>query len=319
MNIKDAVELFINFCRTLGRKDQSATYTLLLFVKFLGETTELGSITENDCNSFLYRKGNVVTRYWHAQYGILKKLFEWAFSRNLIQNIPLPFYLPKAPEYYPAYIYADDELKRMFDCSLTYHKHRSIVNEPKCIHYILKVTYLFGLRISETLNLKVKDIHTEEMYLHIQRSKFYKSRLVTYNEQVSGLIQEILQWRITHKFPMTNESYLFINLKGEPVNLVSLHTVFAIIRKNAGLYFPDRGRHQPRIHDLRHTFAVNILTNWYKSGKNVQDLLPKLSTYLGHINVSFTSVYLTKTTTLLQEANKLFYAYKNNIYEEPSN
>lgn len=99
-------------------------------------------------------------------------------------------------------------------------------------------------------------------------------------------------------------------------NFVSLHQIFTTIRKNAGLYFPDRGRHQPRIHDLRHTFAVNVLTNWYKSGKNVQDLLPKLSTYLGHLNVSFTSVYLTKTPTLLQEANKLFYAYKNTNNEE---
>ena len=66
-------------------------------------------------------------------------------------------------------------------------------------------------------------------------------------------------------------------------------------------------------------FAVDVLTNWYKSGKNVQDLLPKLSIYLGHLNVSFTSVYLTKTPTLLQEANKLFYAYKNTNNEEQKN
>ncbi len=316
MNIKDAVESFIDLRRSLGHKDQSQTYTLRLFANFLGETRALNSITENDCNAFLYRKGDIVTRYWHSQHCILKKLFEWAFSRGFTQRIPVPVFLPNAPEYYPAHIYTDEELKKIFDGSLTYLKRRPLTNEPACIRYILMTTYVLGLRINETLSLKVKDINAEKMYVHIHCSKFYKSRLVTYNGQVSGLMQEILEWRSTRKYPMTDESNLFINLKGAPVSFVTLHSIFRRIRENAGLYFPSRGRHQPRIHDLRHTFAVNVLTNWYKSGKNVQDLLPKLSTYLGHANISFTSVYLNKTPALLQEANKLFYIYKQDKNEK---
>ena len=98
------------------------------------------------------------------------------------------------------------------------------------------------------------------MYVHIHCSKFYKSRLVTFNEHVSRLMQEILQWRSTQKCPMVEDSYVFINRKGKPVNLVSLHQIFATIRKNAGLYFPDRGRHQPRIHDLRYPNKNKIQT-----------------------------------------------------------
>lgn len=316
MTIKETVEAFIQVRKSIGRKDQIAAYSLRRFAKFMGESSEITSITESDCSAFLYRNGDVITRYWHSQHCILKKFFEWAFSRGLIRSIPVPVFLPKVPEYYPAYIYTNDELKRLFDGALTYLKRDPQVNEPLCIRYILMLTYMLGLRINETLSLKINDIYTQEMYVHIHCSKFYKSRLVTYNEQVSELIQKILQWRQTKKFPMTRESNLFINLKGEPVNFVSLHKIFVEIRKNAGLYYPDRGRHQPRIHDLRHTFAVNVLTNWYRSGKNVQDLLPKLSTYLGHLKVSFTSAYLTKTPTLLQEANKLFYVYKNNKNEE---
>ena len=60
-------------------------------------------------------------------------------------------------------------------------------------------------------------------------------------------MQEILQWRSTQMSPMVEDAYVFINQKGKPVNFVSLHQIFATIRKNAGLYFPDRGRHQPRI------------------------------------------------------------------------
>lgn len=84
MSIKETVESFIKFRTSIGRKDQSTTYSLRLFAKFIGETTELTSITESDSNAFLYRKGNVITRYWHSQHCILKKLFEWAFSRGLL-------------------------------------------------------------------------------------------------------------------------------------------------------------------------------------------------------------------------------------------
>lgn len=315
MNIKTAVESFIEFRKYLGRKDLSFSYTLRTFAQFTGETKELSTITEKDSTAFLYRKGDEITRYWHSQYSALKKLFEWAFSRDYIQSIPVPVFLPKKPEFYPAYIYTDEELKKIFDGSLTYNKRRPISNEPECIRYILMTTYVLGLRINETLSLKIQDINTDEGYVHIHCSKFYKSRLVTYNKQTAKLIDEILQWRSTCKHSMAEDSYVFINLNGEPISFVTLHSIFAQIRKNVGLYFPERGRHQPRIHDLRHTFAVNILTCWYKSGKNVQNLLPKLSTYLGHINVSFTSVYLTKTSVLLQEANKLFYSYINDRNE----
>ena len=335
MSIKETVESFIKFRRSIGRKDQSTTYSLRLFAKFIGETTELTSITESDCNArnrhttpfdsrvvfhTLLGIGGIETEYRDDRLSLISPSFHLE-KRYYVgeQNIPIPVFLPKAPEYYPAYIYTDDELKRLFDCALTYRKYRSFVNEPICIRYILMITYMLGLRISETLSLKIKDIDMDNMYVHIHCSKFYKSRLVTFNEQVSKLMQEILQWRSTQMSPMVEDAYVFINQKGKPVNFVSLHQIFATIRKNAGLYFPDRGRHQPRIHDLRHTFAVDVLTNWYKSGKNVQDLLPKLSIYLGHLNVSFTSVYLTKTPTLLQEANKLFYAYKNTNNEEQKN
>jgi integrase/recombinase XerD len=71
----------------------------------------------------------------------------------------------------------------------------------------------------------------------------------------------------------------------------------------------DGARYQPRLHDLRHSFAVHRLTAWYQAGADVQKLLPHLSTDLGHVNVAATQVYLTMTPELLQLASQRFAQY----------
>jgi integrase len=84
---------------------------------------------------------------------------------------------------------------------------------------------------------------------------------------------------------------------------------FQWLRKEAGVLRFDSPRYQPRLHDFRHTFAVTRLLTWYREGKDVQRMLPLLSTYLGHCRVHETSVYLQMTRELLQEANRCFERY----------
>ena len=79
--------------------------------------------------------------------------------------------------------------------------------------------------------------------------------------------------------------------------------------KRAGIQRKDGGRFQPRLHDLRHTFAVNRLLQWYQQGADVQKLLPQLSTYLGHRKLFHTQVYLSMTPELLQQAAARFASY----------
>ncbi|MCF8494495.1 MAG: hypothetical protein K9G65_03785 [Rickettsiaceae bacterium] len=85
--------------------------------------------------------------------------------------------------------------------------------------------------------------------------------------------------------------------------------IFQRIRAKAKIKRDDTSRYQPRIHDLRHSFAVHRLTSWYREKKDVQQLLPILSTYLGHRRLADTTVYLTMTDDMLQEDNIRFEAY----------
>ena len=88
-----------------------------------------------------------------------------------------------------------------------------------------------------------------------------------------------------------------------------LSLAFVKAAAEAGIKRNDGGRFQPRLHDLRHTFAVHRLTSWYRQGADVQKLLPQLATYLGHVRLRDTQVYLKMTPELLQAASQRFECY----------
>jgi site-specific recombinase XerD len=100
-----------------------------------------------------------------------------------------------------------------------------------------------------------------------------------------------------------------VGRNGEAVLQCTLHNSFKRLRECAGVRRSDSSRYQPRLHDLRHAFAVHRLTAWYREGANVQRLVYHLSVYLGHAHLADTQVYLTMTPELLQQANARFERY----------
>ena len=101
----------------------------------------------------------------------------------------------------------------------------------------------------------------------------------------------------------------FVTKLGERIQNDLLRRAFRRLRKQAGVHRSDGARYEPRLHDLRHSFALRRRTTWYREGKDVQKLLPLLSTYLGHVDIASTQRYLTMTPELLQEASTRFARY----------
>src|SRR5712692_3760430 len=96
---------------------------------------------------------------------------------------------------------------------------------------------------------------------------------------------------------------------GRLIRRQTAELVFKRVREQAGLERPACRTFRPRLHDFRHTFAMNRLISWYRQGKNVQRLLPHLSTYLGHCSVKETQRYLCMTSELTMEAGLRFLKY----------
>lgn len=306
MTILELVSNYAQYRKSLGEKFETNDRVLKAFVKFIGIDFEVDELTEELSTSFLYHPTNTITANWFVKHTALKGLYNWAISRELIHSFPLSLELPRRLNHIPAYIYSQSELNALFSCKI-----RSTAYHDKCYQTILRLTYVLGLRISETVNLRLKDIDLNNRSVTIQTSKFFKTRICPFNESVQNLICDFLEWRIAQRLPQQDDAALFYDKKGRPIKLDSFQHLFIRIRSAVGLDRLVAGRYKPRLHDLRHTFAVNRLRTWYAEGKNVQDLLPVLSTYLGHKTLAYTSVYLTMTPELLKEVNKRFLDYAN--------
>ena len=166
--------------------------------------------------------------------------------------------------------------------------------------------YALGLRLGETLRLTIKDIDLHQNTLFIRDSKFYKDRLVPFRLKLGKCLETYMDLRCGYFKAIKKDDLLLVAHTYTVVRNRLIETTFGNILKDAAIVAPP-GQRRPRLHDLRHTFAVHRLLHWYEEGVNVQNKLPLLSTFMGHVNIYSTQVYLTITDSLLREANNRFY------------
>lgn len=312
MKIEEATIMYISYRMSLGEKARTIGFIMKNFCNYIGADMDLSIISEQHCLHYLKAHGvreGVATAYWFSIYAILNGFFMWAIARRYMAVSPLPKDKPAEPDDFVPYIYSNEELKRIFETALTYRK-RFNIEYPEVIQTMLKLTYCLGLRPSETTHLVVDDIRLQDSIAFIRETKFYKSRIVPFGEEVSRMLEDYLLWRseITMRRCVA-DNHLFIDKRGNPVRLSSFQQAFRFIREKTGIHRADTAFSDVRLQDLRHTFATNRVAQWYRDGKDVQALLPVLSTYLGHSNLDSTAVYISFTNQLLNEAGKRFQSY----------
>jgi len=165
------------------------------------------------------------------------------------------------------------------------------------------------LRISEALRLTLADLDLPERLLTIRETKFYKTRLVPLGSDLSQALTTYLAAGGERQHPAPPEAFLLVTRHSLPVSVQLAEDSFKRLCREVGVRRSDGSRFVPRLHDLRHSFAVHRLTACYREGGDVQRLLPQLATYLGHVDIASTQRYLTLTPELLGQASYRFEQY----------
>jgi len=310
MRLSKAVEQYILHKRSLGMRFNSAACQLRAFVKTIGDC-DMQLVRPDPVIRFLEgsREGPI-TSFWFSKYHALKGFYRYALAREYCSISPLPLRAPQRPQPFEPYIYTNRDVEQLLVAadSMRQRFHVSRGTEPHTIRTLLLLLYSTGLRISEALSLLLSDYDAESRVLTIRETKFFKSRFVPVGPDLGMILQRYIDRQWSCRL-CTEETPLLANRKGEPLTRAAAELAFKAVRRRAGVSRSEDARYQPRLHDFRHTFAVVRLVTWYLEGRNVQRLLPHLSTYLGHGEVNATQRYLTMTTELLEQASLCFERY----------
>jgi integrase/recombinase XerD len=177
----------------------------------------------------------------------------------------------------------------------------------------LVLLFCCGLRRGELLRLKIRHFDAHTKVLRIETTKFHKSRLVPLPDSVADEVQSYLALRqgpLQPEAPLLSSSQrpgreTTYSPQGLAANWHLLCLTTGVVN--------ERGR-PPRLHDLRHSFAVAALDRWYRHEIDVQSKLPHLATYLGHVSIVSTHYYLQLSSELGQSASQRFHRYAHQVF-----
>ncbi len=306
MKLSEVISQYIVHKRSLGMRFHNEEFILKAFAKSLGDP-RIADMETAPVLAFINGVGPV-TDTWVKKYHVLSGFYRFALARSLVVYSPLPRSIPRrgVPAFVP-YIYSQLELKQLLDAIPGTCGQRVPV-DGYVLRALILLLYGAGLRIGESLHLKVADVDLEQSCLLIRETKFYKTRFVPLGTDLTKVLTEYSGKRNACHSVEAQASF-FCQRDGQPVSQSIARSAFRRMRSAAGVVRDGGARNQPRIHDLRHSAAVHRLIAWYRNGEDLHDLLPKLATYLGHVDLSATQRYLTMTPELLHEASMRFEHY----------
>lgn len=201
------------------------------------------------------------------------------------------------------HIYSLQEMTMILDAAGRIGQVGSL--RPMLISTIIGLLCSTGLRIGEALKLLLADVDIEGELLTIRNTKFKKSRYVPLSPSTARQLADFMHQREAAGFSTASTAPVFISPSRKAYRPGRICEVFLEILRDVGLRGP-KGERGPRLHDLRHSFAVNRLAQWYRQGENINAKLPLLATYLGHSSLIGTEAYLHATAELLEQSNIRF-------------
>ena len=219
----------------------------------------------------------------------VRELARWLGRRGVPAYVLPAGALPRPARYVP-HIYTDQELAALFAQTDRCHYDSQVPFRHLVMPVLFRTIYACGLRASEARLLRFGDVDLGAGVLVIRDGKGGKDRQVP----VSAPLRDRLADYHARVAGRTGGDWFFPGRTGQPLTLANMDKNFRRFLWQARIPHGGRG-HGPRVHDLRHSFAVSNLRSWFARGEDVGALLPVLQTYMGHSSIADTDYYLRLT------------------------
>lgn len=316
IDIEAAVERFVEHKRALGRKYNTEEAALRLLVRFTQGrgVLRLGELTPALLDEFLASRPRFRPRSFNHLVGVLGCLLEWAVSQQLLDASPLHTRRRRVTAAHVPFIFDKTQARRLLEAAAALPDNPRAPQRGPTYHTIFALCYGLGLRVGEACALRIGDVDAGRSLLIVRGGKFGKSRLVPHGPRIGRLVREQIERRRRDE-RLKDGSPLFTFDGRRPINPCSASQTFHRLVAELGIE-GTAGISSPRLHSLRHSFAVGCLLRWYRQGLDPSARLHQLSTFMGHVDPTSTAVYLTITPALIEEASRRFETFAEPAFEE---
>lgn len=317
-DLGSVVERFVAHKRALGRKYRSEERELRLLVRYAeGRGIErLEHLTPAFLEEFLASRPRHRPRSFNHLLGAVRCLLGWAVTNELLPASPLRTRRRRVTAGRIPFLFDAVQARRLLAAAGALHDNSRAAQRGSTYRTIFALSYGLGLRAGEVCGLRLADVDSERSLLVVRGGKFGKSRLVPHGPRIAELVgQQVARRSAGRPASDVAQEPLFTFDGRRSVHPCTASQVFHRLVATLDLTLPD-GMSPPRLHDLRHSFAVGCLLRWYREGLEPASRLHQLSTFMGHVDPSSTAVYLTITPGLLNEANRRFEAFAESAWSE---
>lgn len=307
------IESFIALKQLSGTPYTIPSLILKCFDRFLvREKFKRKYLTQPIYERYVATLSNLCPQYRANQCSLIRRFSIYLSRFEPRCYIPYPGPFEKPQKKWRAYIFSKDQIRSILATAgnLRFGPQKCSWLIPHRYRTLFGLLYTTGIRIGEALALNIEDFHPDTLRLYIRTGKFHKARWVPLSRSTGKVLSEYVAFRQRITAKECSPSPLFINQCRTRLGDEVVRGTLNKLLQQCGIQ--KSKKHGPRIHDLRHTFAVHRLLEWYQDGEDINARLPALATYMGHVNISSTQVYLQATPELYEYASNRFRAYANN-------
>jgi len=314
-----AIGDFLNHQRALGKRFDTEEGALGLFDRYLAEQKiqTLADLSSQVVESFMSSRPRKVAKSYNHLLGVLRRWFNWLVVQERLNQSPLHIKPRRLTGVRPPFLFDQTQARRLFTAAAQLPDNHRGRQRGLIYSMIFGLLYGLGLRVGEVTRLRFQDIDWDRCVLSILKTKFAKSRLVPFGPKMSIRLKDYIRRRELQmgRWEPTDPLFSFGPDKTHPISPGTISQTFRQLWPKLGLNVPS-GVAAPRLHCLRHSFAVGTLLRWYRQGVDPQNRLLHLSVFMGHAHPSSTAVYLTITSDLLQQANQRFERFVSPLLKE---
>jgi integrase/recombinase XerD len=298
VDLDQALADYLSVRRALGFKLDRAEKLLTQFISYLGER-HIDTVTTDHALAWAMLPADTATRWWAHRLSTVRMFASYLHALDPRVEVPAPGLIRCGPCRATPYLYSDTDIAALI------HAAAALPHPLRAVTYqsLIGLLAVSGMRVGEAIGLDRDDLDADRgALLHVRGAKFGKTRLIPLHPSTLTALRTYLHTRDL-LFPAPASPALLISTVGTRLRYNTVWHTFHRLVGQTGLTSRSPSC-QPRIHDLRHSFAVRTLLDCYIRGDDVQALLPRLSTYLGHTDPKHTYWYLSAAPELLTLAQQ---------------